>query len=303
VAFVRLGHETNVPEADVSPLREPRHAARIRTVGVVSSPDPYDRPEPPRRKRRLGGLIVLVAVLIAGVTVVVIGTRKLGDGLDDLAVFTPDFEVPELDVAPGAAVPTGTAVVTGADTVTTWVAKLSKKIQVPERALMAYAQAEVTTTRTTPGCKITWATLAGVGRVESQHGLHDGTQIGADGVLKPPIIGIALDGSPGVRAVPDTDGGVLDGDTQWDRAVGAMQFLPSTWERWGVRASGDGAPPDPQNIDDAALTAAAFMCHRGGDLATAEGWWKAVFSYNTSTAYGREVFSGADAYAKAAAKL
>lgn len=246
---------------------------------------------------------MLVAVLIAGVTVVVIGTRKLGDGLDDLAVFTPDFEVPELDVAPGAAVPTGTAVVTGADTVTTWVAKLSKKIQVPERALMAYAQAEVTTTRTTPGCKITWATLAGVGRVESQHGLHDGTQIGADGVLKPPIIGIALDGSPGVRAVPDTDGGVLDGDTQWDRAVGAMQFLPSTWERWGVRASGDGAPPDPQNIDDAALTAAAFMCHRGGDLATAEGWWKAVFSYNTSTAYGREVFSGADAYAKAAAKL
>jgi hypothetical protein len=45
------------------------------------------------------------------------------------------------------------------------------------------------------------------------------------------------------------------------------------------------------------------MCHRGGDLATAAGWWKAVFAYNTSTSYGRDVFSGADAYAKAAAKL
>jgi membrane-bound lytic murein transglycosylase B len=122
-------------------------------------------------------------------------------------------------------------------------------------------------------------------------------------MLTPPIIGIPLDGSPGVRAVPDTDGGRLDGDTQWDRAVGAMQFLPATWARWGMRASGDGAPPDPQNIDDAALTAARFMCHRGGDLATAEGWWKAVYAYNTSTTYGRDVFSGADAYAKAAAKL
>ena len=241
-----------------------------------------------------------MAVLIAGVVVVVVGTNKLGDRLDGLSALPPDFEVPELDVAPGAAVPTAAAVVSGTVDVTAWATRLSKKIQVPARALVAYAQAEVVTGRTTPACKITWATLAGVGRVESRHGLHDGTRIGADGVLTPPIIGIALDGSPGVRAVADTDGGRLDGDTQWDRAVGAMQFLPATWARWGVRASGDGAPPDPQNIDDAALTAARFMCHRGGDLATAEGWWKAVFAYNTSTAYGRDVFSGADAYAKAA---
>lgn len=300
VLFVQLNHGMIASEAVRG---ETHHSARIRNVGVVSSPDPYDRPgmlPPPRRK--VGGLIILVAVLIAGVVVVVVGVNKLGDHLDNLVATTPDFEVPELDVAPGAAVPTGTAVSSGTDGVTAWAERLSKKIQVPARALVAYAQAEVATTQSTPGCKITWATLAGVGRVESQHGLHDGTRIGADGVLTPPIIGIALDGSPGVRAVPDTDGGRLDGDTQWDRAVGAMQFLPSTWERWGMRASGDGLPPDPQNIDDAALTAARFMCHRGGDLATAEGWWKAVFSYNTSTVYGQEVFSGADAYAKAAAK-
>lgn len=266
---------------------------------VVSPPDPYDRPgfvSPPRR--RLGGLILLVAALVAGVVVVVVGTRR-DDG--EFAA-PPEFVVPELDVAPGTAVPTAAAVASNTDSVAAWAERLSKKIQVPARALVAYAQAELVTTQTTPACRITWTTLAGVGRVESQHGLHAGTRIGADGMLTPPIIGIALDGSPGVRAMPDTDGGRLDGDTQWDRAVGAMQFLPTTWARWGVRASGDGAPPDPQNMDDAALTAARYLCHLGGDLATAEGWWKAVFAYNRSTAYGRDVFSGADAYARAAAK-
>jgi membrane-bound lytic murein transglycosylase B len=124
--------------------------------------------------------------------------------------------------------------------------------------------------------------------------------VGADGRLSPPVIGIALDGSPGVRAIRDTDRGRLDGDTAWDRAVGAMQFLPSTWARWATRASSDGAPPDPQNVDDAALAAARYLCASGGNLSTGKGWWKAVLTYNESTAYARNVFSAADAYARAA---
>jgi membrane-bound lytic murein transglycosylase B len=257
---------------------------------------------PPRR--RLAKVIVVVAALIAATTVVVIGL----DQRDDLSAPTsppPGFEVPELDVAPGTAVPTATAVAAPADvpTVTAWAERLSKKTEIPERSLVAYAGAEIATKRTTPTCNINWATLAGVGRVESHHGRYNGTVVGADGELAPPIIGIPLDGSPGLRAVPDTDGGRLDQDTQWDRAVGAMQFLPTTWARWGVRASGDGAPPDPQNIDDAALSAARYLCASGGDLASAEGWWKAVLTYNKSTTYGKNVFSGADAYAKAAAEL
>jgi membrane-bound lytic murein transglycosylase B len=82
-----------------------------------------------------------------------------------------------------------------------------------------------------------------------------------------------------------------------------MQFLPRTWLRWGVRANGDGKAPDPQNIDDAALTAARYLCASGGNLSTARGWWRAVLTYNRSVPYGQKVFSGADAYAKAAAKL
>jgi membrane-bound lytic murein transglycosylase B len=273
----------------------------------VSYPVPptLDRPAPePPPRRRLGWLILLVAALIAGVVVVVIGLDR-SDPLSAPTPPPPGFTVPDLDVAPGAAVPTATAVASGAgaEDVAAWAERLSDKTEIPTRSLVAYAEAEIETKRVTPDCKINWATLAGVGRVESHHGRYNGTEIGANGVLTPPIIGIPLDGSPGVKAIPDTDGGRLDGDTQWDRAVGAMQFLPTTWAKWGARASGDGAPPDPQNIDDAALSAARYLCGSGGDMSSAQGWWLAVLTYNESTTYGKNVFSGADAYAKAAAKL
>jgi membrane-bound lytic murein transglycosylase B len=91
---------------------------------------------------------------------------------------------------------------------------------------------------------------------------------------------------------------VLDGDTTWDRAVGPMQFLPATWKKWAVRASDDGAQPDPQNMDDAAMSAARYLCSVGGDLTTPSGWWSAVLTYNNSVQYGQQVFDGQDAYAR-----
>lgn len=247
-------------------------------------------------------MIVLVAAIVAAAVVAVV----VFDGRNLLSLPTappPGFDVPELNVAPGAAVPTVTAVATGSVDVSAWAERLSERTHIPARSLVAYAQAEIVVGQTAPGCNINWATLAGVGRVESHHGQYSGRRIGSNGVVTPPIVGVPLDGSPGLRAVPDTDGGRLDGDTRWDRAVGAMQFLPTTWERWGTRASGDGAAADPQNIDDAVLSAARFLCASGRDLSNAEGWWKAVMSYNQSVAYGRDVFSGADAYARAAATL
>jgi membrane-bound lytic murein transglycosylase B len=272
----------------------------------VSSPVPtIERPAPePPPRRKLGWLILLVAALIAGVTVVVIGFDRR-QPLTTPAPPPPGFEVPELNAAPGAAVPTATAIAQGrtGTSLSAWAERLSEETQIPARSLVAYAEAEIAVRTSDPDCGINWATLAGVGRVESHHGRYGGSRIGDDGTLAPPIIGIPLDGSPGVRAIPDTDGGRLDGDTQWDRAVGAMQFLPTTWARWGVRANGDGAAPDPQDLDDAALSAAGYLCASGGDLSSAAGWWQAVLTYNESVTYGRNVFDGADAYAKAAAEL
>ncbi len=279
------------------------------TTVPVPPPSP---PGPPggRRRRLTGPIVLLVAVLAASVAVGIGMSRP--DRHPDPPAAAPEFEVPLLDVAPGSVVPHAAAVAPGAAraarrpttrAVREWAARLGERTQIPARSLVAYAEAEIAVRASTPGCRLSWATLAGVGRVESHHGRYHGSEVGADGRLSPPIVGIPLDGSPGVRAVRDTDRGRLDGDRKWDRAVGAMQFLPATWSRWGIRASGDGHPPDPQNIDDAALSAARYLCASGGNLSTAAGWWRAVLTYNRSVAYGRTVFSGADAYARAAATL
>ncbi|MEU6645672.1 murein transglycosylase [Saccharomonospora sp. NPDC046836] len=180
-----------------------------------------------------------------------------------------------------------------------WSERVAAATDIPARVVAAYGRAEMWLRGEQPDCRLSWGTLAGIGRVESQHGTHGGGRIEADGTPTRPIIGVPLDGSPGVRAIRDTDGGRLDGDTTWDRAVGPMQFLPGTWERWRARAVRDGAPPDPQNIDDAALAAARYLCANGGDLGTPQGWWDAVLTYNRSGDYAQRVFSSADAYAAA----
>ncbi len=241
-------------------------------------------------------LVVTALVTLGAVTVVL-----LDDAGNDPKP-PPPFTVTSLDVRPGTAVPPVPPVPSGPE-LDDWASKVSRATDIPARTLIAYARAETQMRGRLPDCKLTWITLAGVGRVESHHGKYGGTRVGEDGTLSKPIIGVPLDGSPGVRAIPDTDQGRLDGDAQWDRAVGSMQFLPSTWQEWSLRASGDGAAPDPQNVDDSALTAGRYLCESGGDLSTGEGWWKAVMTYNESTKYGRDVYSGAAAYARKAAEL
>jgi membrane-bound lytic murein transglycosylase B len=211
----------------------------------------------------------------------------------------PPFRIPKLTPAPDSAVPATAPVPADPGA---WLAHVASTTDVPARALRAYTEAAVKTRAADPGCHLDWATLAGIGRTESDHGSHGDSHLGADGEVSPPVIGPTLDGSPGLRAVADTDGGRLDGDPVWDHAVGPMQFLPKTWAKWGVRAAGDGAAPDPENMDDAALTAARYLCAQDGDLATPNGWWTAVLTYNNSVSYGQEVFSNADAYARASLK-
>jgi membrane-bound lytic murein transglycosylase B len=253
-------------------------------------------------------LLVLVPVIVLLATGLVF-SRHLSSQFHarTAAPVQPLFTVPLLAVASGSAVPSVPPPVPASvpgphDPRARWIADVSADTDIPRRVLQAYVSAAEATARRLPGCHVTWATLAGFGRIESDHGEHHGDSVGPDGREVRPIIGPALDGSPGVRRIADTDHGVLDGDVVWDRAVGPMQFLPSRWRELGLRAAGDGHSPDPQDIDDAALTAAAYLCDAGGDLAVPARWWKAAFTYNNSVAYGRAVFSAADAYARVAAR-
>lgn len=182
-----------------------------------------------------------------------------------------------------------------------WAEPLSSELGVSTAALQAYGNAELIATQSWPNCHLRWNTLAGLGQVETRHGTYSGkilqpSKIDADGNVTPHIIGVPLDGSPGFAEIQDTDGGVLDGDSQHDRAVGPMQFIPSSWKRYGRDANGDGVA-DPHNIDDAAVSSAALLCDHDRDLSRPEDWKAAVRSYNQSDKYLRDVRDAAAAYA------
>jgi hypothetical protein len=154
---------------------------------------------------------------------------------------------------------------------------------IPAVALDAYRKAAASVAGTHPGCGLPWPLLAAIGRVESDHGRFAGSQLYTDGSDAPRVIGIPLNGQ-GTALIRDTDHGLLDGDTVYDRAVGPMQFIPSTWATWGVDGNGDGKV-SPFNIYDAALAAADYLCSAGGNLQTAAGQIRAVLAYNHSDAY------------------
>ena len=180
-----------------------------------------------------------------------------------------------------------------------WASRLSWVTGIPVRALEAYAYAHAVMAARRPTCQLSWTTLAGIAAVESQHGTMGGRTLLADGRPSTPIIGIPLNGANGTRAIAATDGGRLTGDKIWERAVGPFQFIPSAWAIWRTDAHGDGIT-DPQNIDNAALAAAKYLCADNRNLASGEDWVRAILSYNNSLDYARTVYYYAQAYARRA---
>ena len=166
---------------------------------------------------------------------------------------------------------------------------------IPAAALAAYQRAETVINAADRSCRISWQLIAAIGRVESDHGRVNGNSLDDEGRAVPGIFGIALDGSDNTQAISDTDAGQYDSDTRWDRAVGPMQFIPSTWSVVGVDGDNDGQR-DPQDVDDAALATAVYLCSGADDLSTDAGRRAAVFRYNHSHDYVDLVLSFMDAY-------
>ncbi len=165
-----------------------------------------------------------------------------------------------------------------------WTASALTSHDLPQAAMDAYKDAAATMAGIDPSCQLPWTLLAGIGRVESDHGRYGGSVLSTDGVSRPAIIGVALDGKGPVAAIRDSDDGRMDKDTVWDRAVGPMQFIPTTWAYAGRDGDGDGKQ-NPHDLDDAALAAAGYLCSGSGsvlDDATAKA---AIFRYNPSDYY------------------
>jgi membrane-bound lytic murein transglycosylase B len=255
-------------------------------------------------------LAIAVAVVVVGAAGVWFLTRAAAPKPGLTTADIPALQVTAVQVRPGSAVPVS---LTAADPVvdvrqpvsgqptslTDWANRIAGPTGIPEPALWAYGNAELAMRATAPKCQLTWATLAGIGRVESNNGQFGGAHLLPNGEESAPVIGVPLDGTGGVRNIPDSDHGRYDGDPVYDHAVGPMQFLPSTWMTYGADAVGNGQP-DPENINDAALAAARYLCVGGRDMGTASGWWSGVMSYNDSAQYGQKVFGLAESYARQA---
>jgi hypothetical protein len=178
-----------------------------------------------------------------------------------------------------------------------WVVPAGGDRTIPALALRAYREAAAWAAGFDPGCRLTWSVLAGIGRIESNHGMHGGAaaRFSPSGTVSPRITGPPLDGR-GVASIPDSDGGRWDGDTAWDRAVGPMQFIPSTWRSLGRDGNDDGVA-DPNNLFDSAVSAAAYLCLSvDGSLSDPAVLRQAIYNYNHSWPYVDAVLGWARLY-------
>ncbi|WP_208639577.1 lytic transglycosylase domain-containing protein, partial [Streptomyces bobili] len=208
-------------------------------------------------------------------------------GTDDSATGNSPYytDLPPLNSpAPAPSQSTGTGPVATGDT----------EAGIPATVLDAYKKAAASLAGSKPGCNLPWELLAAIGKVESGHAR--GGNVDADGKTRSAILGPVLNGN-GFANISDTDDGAFDGDTTHDRAVGPMQFIPSTWEWAGRDGNGDGAK-DPNNIYDAALAAGHYLCRFSWDMSTDAGLRSAILSYNNSTDYYNTVVSWLEYYRK-----
>jgi cell wall-associated NlpC family hydrolase len=131
--------------------------------------------------------------------------------------------------------------------------------------LPAYLTLYMSAVQTCPG--LPWAVLAGIGKVESDHGQSK---------------------APGVQSGANYAG-----------AEGPMQFEPATFAQYAVNAD-PGVPLSPYDPADAIYTAAAMLCANGAASATEAGNRQAILAYNHSQSYVTSVLTWATRYTVAA---
>ncbi|OXM53643.1 hydrolase Nlp/P60 [Amycolatopsis thailandensis] len=214
------------------------------------------------RRRRLP--VIIAAVVVAGAALIAAVTFAPKEGPKPEAVAAPASAppAPPTSSAP-AEMPKEQPKVPQqmGQEFDAWVSKTSGWLDIPLRAMTGYAKTTVTLSKETPGCRLSWVTLAALGKIGSDHGRATGSSLKDDGVMTVPL---------GAVEVRDFYNKVVSSAN----ASGPLQLTPSVWSQF--QASASGGKPNPQNIDDATLTAGRALCAGGRDLGQGQTWWSAV---------------------------
>jgi cell wall-associated NlpC family hydrolase len=229
-------------------------------------------------KRKL--VVTLTAVVVAAGALVVAVQLAPGTPPKPVAATVPappPSEAPVVSTAPKVPETPGQEFDTFAE-------GMSKRLDIPERAMIAYAEATNQLAKDQPGCHLSWVTLAAVGKTTTDHGRAAGATFAVDGDASKTI---------GTVELRDFDGNVIS----TANSAGPMQLSPALWSAYQRSAS--GGKPNPQNIDDAALTAGRALCAGGRDLSNGDAWWAAVSSLQSAPLYLHRTLATLNVYGTA----
>jgi hypothetical protein len=166
---------------------------------------------------------------------------------------------------------------------------------IPTAALAAYQRAAAVINLADTRCHLDWELVAALGKVLTDHGREGGSELDDEGVSRPAVLGQRLSGRHGTTRVSDTDAGLFDRDTRFDRAVGPLLLLPAVWSVVNVDADADGRR-NPQDVDDAALSAAVLLCAGPGDFRNASHVRSEIRRYHSGAGYTKSVLGVRAAY-------
>lgn len=170
-------------------------------------------------------------------------------------------------------------------------------LDVPEPALAAYQRTETVLAEAVPDCHLDAALLAGIGKVETDHGRIGAWDLGTAAVMRPLLIGTPVSHPVPLRPDPaDSDGGTWDHDSVADHPLGPLQITPSLWQQVAVDGDGDGLRR-PFDLDDAALALGVALCAHDADLADRHERRVALRTLNDRRSYVDQVEAWRTAYA------
>ena len=154
----------------------------------------------------------------------------------------------------------------------------------PGAAFSAYRRASSMLQETDGRCEVPAALLAGIGRIMSNHGRAEGSQLQTGGLTSDRLVGLA--GSP----TADVDGGQIDLSPVTDSRVGPLQVLPGQWLEFLPVGAIESSP---DWIYSSAIVTGRVLCSAGKGLKSNEGIHRALNAFTNNASLTEAILGSA----------